>query len=397
MKFRPLNKLYYQSRDEYEAEYTARFQSPYAVHLDFQVAEHQAFFVVTPEIQRMLSNILRMDKAVANLRSLLPGIAINQFSQRCLVDEIVLTNNIEGVHSTRREISALLDDLNERSRGKRFYGLVQKYIMLRTSDDIPLDSSQDIRAIYDDLVLAEVGSDDAANLPDGQLFRKGPVSLYSATQKEIHRGVYPEEKIISSMEQALTFLGDESCEILYRIAIFHYLIEYIHPFYDGNGRLGRFIASYLLSHTLDAVTGYRLSYTIKEHISAYYEAFSVCNQDINRGDLTPFLLMFMTLVEESMEKLKRSLEQGAVLLSHYRNRLTEQKFDQKQLWLYDLLIQAALFSEHGIKTKELVEVGGVSRSTVDALLKRIPPQLLVRKKQGTAYCFSIDLKEFDKL
>lgn len=98
--------------------------------------------------------------------------------------------------------------------------LVQKYNMLMTKEELPLDSCQDVREIYNELVLAEVTQEEPGDIPDGKLFRKGPVSIYSPSQKEIHKGLYPEERILQAMEQALRFLGDDSCEILFRISIF---------------------------------------------------------------------------------------------------------------------------------------------------------------------------------
>ena len=102
------------------------------------------------------------------------------------------------------------------------------------------------------------------------------------------------------MNQSLQFLYDESYEYLIRIAVFHYLFGYIHPFYDGNGRTSRLISSYLLSQRLNNLIGYRISYTIKEHITKYYEAFKVCNHVNNRGDLTPFEKMFFDFVDISL-------------------------------------------------------------------------------------------------
>lgn len=93
------------------------------------------------------------------------------------------------------------------------------------------------------------------------------------------------------MEKALQFLHTDSCDYLLRIAVFHYLFGYIHPFYDGNGRTSRFISSYLLSQKLNSSIGYRLSYTIKEHLPQYHEAFKICNHYNNKGDLTPFAEM----------------------------------------------------------------------------------------------------------
>ena len=116
MRYELLSKLYYQDRDRYEKTYLERVNGEYTVRLNFEVADWPAFFVQTPEIYSMVTNILRMNQAVSNLCQGLPGAAIDQFSRRCLIDEIVLTNNIEGVRSTRKEISDILDELGYDSR-----------------------------------------------------------------------------------------------------------------------------------------------------------------------------------------------------------------------------------------------------------------------------------------
>ena len=397
MKYTVLSKLFYQNKKDYEQMYQQRFHSEYAVHLDFEVGGNPAFFVQTPEVFQMLTNILRMNTAVSNLCQALPGAAIHQFSRRCLIDEIVLTNSIEGVRSTRKEISDILDELGRKSKGKRFYGLVQKYNMLMTKEELPLESCQDVREIYNELALAEVAEEEPENVPDGKLFRKGPVSIYSPSQKEIHKGLYPEEKIIRAMEQALHFLNDDSCEILCRISVFHYLLEYIHPFYDGNGRLGRFICSYLLSQELEPVTGYRISYTIKENINDYYQAFTICNDPLNRGDLTPFLLMFLKIIERSVEKLKSSLREGFVRLNRNLQKIPElvQDNDESLAVLYSLLIQAALFSEFGVPTAVILEHVNISRSTLNAKLAKIPEELLVKEKRGRVNYYSLNVERLE--
>ena len=121
MEYPILSELYYKDREAYKTLYEKRYQSEYAIHLDFQVNGNNVFFIQTPEINRMLTDILRMNTAVSNLCSILPGAAIGQFSRRCLIDEIVLTNSIEGVRSTRKEISDILDELEEKSREALFW------------------------------------------------------------------------------------------------------------------------------------------------------------------------------------------------------------------------------------------------------------------------------------
>ncbi len=398
MNYTILSKLFYQDKSAYEETYTQRYHSEYAVHLDFEVNGNKAFFVQTPEVYQMLTGILRMNTAVSNLCQALPGAAIHQFSRRCLIDEIVLTNSIEGVRSTRKEISKLLDELGQKSRGKRFYGLVQKYHMLMTKEELPLDSCKDVREIYDELALAEVTQEEPENVPDGKWFRRGPVSIYSPSQKEIHKGLYPEERIIQAMEQALHFLKDDSCEILCRISIFHYLLEYIHPFYDGNGRLGRFICSYLLAQELEPVTGYRISYTVKENITDYNRAFTLCNDPLNRGDLTPFLLMFLGIVRESVEKLKDSLQEGFTRLNRCIHKIPDlvDGNDDSLGELYSLLIQAALFSEFGVPTEVILDHVSISRGTLKAKLAKIPPQLLIKEKRGRVNYYSLNIQALEE-
>ena len=397
MGYTTLSDLYYKDTAAYEEQYQARYNSEYTVHLDFDVAGHQAFFVQTPEVYSILTDILRMNKAVSNLCTALPGAAIKQFSRRCLIDEIVLTNSIEGVRSTRKEISDILDELETKSKGKRFYGLVKKYNMLMGKEELPLASCQDIRDIYDELALAEVMEEEPENIPDGSIFRKNSVSIYSPSQKEIHKGLYPEETIIHAMEQALAFLNNDGCEVLFRIGVFHYLLEYIHPFYDGNGRLGRFICSYLLSQELEPVTGYRISYTIKEYIKDYYRAFSTCNNPLNRGDLTPFLHMFLKIVQISVEKLKTSLQQGFTKLNRCVQKIPEltAQSDNALEELYHLLIQAALFSERGVPTSLVLKHVEISRGTLTKKLEEIPDGLLIKKRRGNTNYYSINLEALE--
>lgn len=398
MKYTLLSELYYKSKSSYESTYQDRFSSQHTVHLNFKVKNYPAFFVCTPEIYTILTDILRTNQAVVNLCHVLPGAATHQFARRCLIDEIVLTNSIEGVISTRKEIGDILDDLEAKSKSTRFYGLVQKYAMLMTKETLSLKSCQDIRDIYDELVLEEVIAEEPQNAPDGKYFRKDSVSVYNAAQKEIHRGLYPETAIIDAMEKALSFLNEDSCDVLFRIAIFHYLLGYIHPFYDGNGRLSRFICSYLLSQELEAVTGYRLAFTIKESLKEYFGAFLICNNPLNRGDLTPFLKMFLSIIQKSVEKLKESLQEGFIRLNRCRNQisLAMTQGDQKLEMLYDLFIQAVLFSEFGVSTETVLRYANMTRATLARKLEQIPKSLLIKEKHGRVNYYSLNIDELEQ-
>ena len=159
-------------------------------------------------------------------------------------------------------MSRLERQSSTRGKSQRFHGLVNKYLRLMSRERISLRTCQDIRDIYNDLVLDEVVRENPAHAPDGAFFRKEQTEVLDQYGKVIHAGVYPEQRIIDAMEKALAFLHNEKVDQLYRICLFHYMFEYIHPFYDGNGRLGRFILSYCIADALEPLLSYRLSETV---------------------------------------------------------------------------------------------------------------------------------------
>lgn len=93
-----------------------------------------------------------MDKEIAKLSALLPKIALQQYINKCLIDEIVITNNIEGVYSTRKEIGEILDDLEGKSKN-RFFGLVNKYAALQSKEDLSIQSFFRFSLLYVNLFL----------------------------------------------------------------------------------------------------------------------------------------------------------------------------------------------------------------------------------------------------
>ena len=381
-----------------------RFSAETAVHLDFDVAGYQAFFVQCEDVINLTYQILKLDKDIFRLRKMLPQVALEQYSKRCLIDEIVITNNIEGVYSSRKEIGAALNILEEQSdrkgRKNAFLGLVNKYMKLLSHEEVRLKTCQDVRDIYDEIVLEEVVSENRHNAPDGQIFRKDMTEVYATTGRSIHKGKYPESEIIAYMEKALKFLNDETILPLYKICLFHYMFEYIHPFYDGNGRLGRFILSYCISENLEWLLAYRISETIKENIKKYYEAFKTCNDTRNLADLTPFLIMMMEMIKEAMEDLQRSLSEKLFSWNRYCTAIP--KLDQHKnediVRLYDLLIQASLFSEQGISTQELLAIFDTNYTTLGKRLAVVKNQdLLITEKHENKKYYSIKLKELDDM
>ncbi len=400
MNYKTLDKLSYGKEDEYKKTFEGRYHSPLTIHLDFEVSKQESFFTPNSDVMQLMYDILKLDKRVALLCRNLPGIAISQYSRKCLIDEIVLTNNIEGVYSSRKEIGdalAVLEDQSDKKGKKtRFLGMVNRYFKLMSNEEVKIETCQDIRNIYDEIVLEEVIQEHPSHAPDGKIFRKDQATLRTETDKTLHAGIVPEEKIIKYMDKALRFLHDDSIEELYRICIFHYLFEYIHPFYDGNGRVGRFILSYCISEQLEKLLAYRISETIKENISLYYRAFKTCNNPRNKGDLTPFLIMMLTMIKESEEELVSSLQQRLDDWGRCEAKILEitKPEAEKDMKLYSVLVQAALFSDMGITREELEKHLDISAATLRKNLKAIEDKgLLETTRQGRRLYYRISTEK----
>ncbi len=393
MSYKTLRKYAYEHHIDVDAEYQRRLTDQAAHHIDFQIGGYPAFFVATEDINRTVIDVYKKDKQVALLCKALPESAVEQFSLRCLLDEMLQSNEIEGVHSTRREVGAAIDAAAEvkEKRNIRLMGIALKYLMINTRQPIELETCHDVRELYDDAILDEVTKADPSNQPDGEIFRKGPVMVNSRRMEVIHQGVLPESKIIDLMEKALAYLNNPDEELLFRIAVFHYLLGYIHPFYDGNGRLNRFISSYMLSEAFEPVLSYRLSYTIKDDIRNYYKAFDECNDPRNRGELTLFVQLFTGLIQRAIDNLIAALENRKTRWDYYNGRLDQMDCGADLRDLYRALVQAELFSEDGASVKALSGQLGKSSNTVRKYLKMIDADRIKVKKIGQEYYYGIDL------
>lgn len=397
MLYTPLSKLYYSDKDNYEKIYSSRYNSESSCHFDIDINGNPAFLIFTSELFHLMYNIMETDKKLTALAENLPDMALIQYSKKCLVDEILITNDIEGVVSTRNEINETLISSfdSEKKEKKRFYGLVQKYYLLLKNEEISLKSSQDIRNLYNDFILTEIKDEDENNVPDGLYFRKGHVSVISKTGKIIHNGVYPETKIVNMMEQSLSVLNNESYNFLVRIAIFHYLFAYIHPFYDGNGRMTRFISSYFLTRNLHYLTGFRLSYTIKENINNYYGSFKLTNDPKNKGDLTPFVINFFKIISTLIQDLYESLRKREEQLNFYIGCIKKYAFEgTPESGVLKILIINTLFGDDGLSINDLIEITSSSSSKIRAIIKTLRNKdILIIKKNNHKYVYDVDLKK----
>lgn len=395
MNYEPLAKLYYKDKSVYTKIYNERFNNEFSYHLPFEISVNKAFFIIDYQISRKIEEIYYISRQLDDILNQLPPIAFKYYINKNLIDEIMLTNDIEGVYSTRKEISQIIEMPDNSTKKVRLMGLVKKYQKLINGEKIPLSSCNDIRLLFDEIVLNEIEEDEK---PDGEIFRTGSVSVCTATDKEKHRGLYPEKKLIDFLNKSLDFLTNENnVGPLVKIAVFHYLFGYAHPFYNGNGRTSRFISSYLLCNILNQSIALRISYTIKNDKNKYYKAFDICNDPKNKGDITPFIYSFIDIIKnaaksslENLESLKQRLEYYSTIHENIYN-FFENDLQSKIVYI---LIQNALFSSKGVFIEELKHHLECSEATIRKNIKSLIKHGLIitteREKNKMLYELSLD-------
>lgn len=261
----------------------------------------QMFALMTPEVAALIERIMSFEPKIQAEWDGLPGRARVDYLNGMVIDEIQATNQIEQVRSTRKEISAAIKAV--RAEGpidnKRFTEMVRLYLDIGNAEAESPQTLDDIREIYDAVTAGEIRDEDA---PDGLRFRQGPVTIESGT-KTVHTGVVPESAIDDALTIMLSQGRDDSIPQLIRAMAAHFIFEYTHPFYDGNGRTGRYLLALDLRQVLAPYASLALSATIAENKDRYYRAFTDAENPLNRGDLTPYLIDMLEIIAEAQHRL----------------------------------------------------------------------------------------------
>ncbi len=396
MPYEQLYKLYYKNKDVYNKACQERKNSIGSYELPLFIGENKSFYVVTNDMVNLICQILQTVSQTQRVNDRFPPIAQNFFKISCLIDEAEYTNSYEGVKSSRRELLDVLKNSENGSKANfemRFSGLLDRYMHLGT--ELRLSTSQDIRDLYNDLILPEV--EDEKDKPDGKIFRKESVSVMTGAQKEVHRGLTPESKIVENMEIALRLLENDEIPILIRIAAFHYYFGYIHPFYDGNGRMSRFISSYLIYNHVDQLLAYRLSYTIFNMRKVYEKAFEDCNNFRNAGDLTPFILAFLKIVLSAAKDLLMQLEYSAEKLDYFFCAMGAMDICEAEREILFILVQNALFALEGADRELLSKSSHFGLTKVSNVIKMLRNKGYPIQEERVRHrkVYSLDMDQFE--
>ncbi|PNZ28579.1 Fic family protein [Staphylococcus rostri] len=252
-------------------------------------------------------------------------------------------------------------------------------------DDGKVNTISDIRNVFDKMVSTEVKEKD---MPDGVLFRKASVGVYDDSRNRwVHRNEASEQDIIEHLQSMLTFIKYDEAPQIFKIMASHFIFEYTHPFYDGNGRVGRYMLAKMLHDTLDAFTALTFSYTVNRNKQKYYKAFENTSHFYNKGELTSFIADMLGFVIEGQKHVLETFEHNQQLLDQLRTALEKTTKDKYEMGVLFVLLQDKLFGSRysRISLKELTSVTGFSRNKVNAVIQKYEQQLVQLKRNPAVY------------
>lgn len=152
---------------------------------------------------------------------------------------------------------------------------------------------------------------------------------------------------------------------LIKIAISHYQFETIHPFNDGNGRIGRMLITlHLIELGLLQKPTLYLSDYFERNKGAYYDALTFVR---DHNDMDQWIIFFLSAVIETAKKSKNTFRKIISLRRVYEQRII--KNGRKIKLMNDLLLR--LFSNPAIRVSDVSNLLGKSISTSNNLIKEM--------------------------
>ncbi len=125
-------------------------------------------------------------------------------------------------------------------------------------------------------------------LPDAGRYRRGGVGVMAG--KQVLHMAPPASRVPILMRQLLQWTAQTDAHPLVASSVFHYEFEFIHPFADGNGRMGRLWQTLLLSKWQSLFAYLPVESMVHRHQSDYYDAIHQSTADADAAAFVDFML-----------------------------------------------------------------------------------------------------------
>ena len=412
-KYENLIKLYYKKQN-IEVEYIKRIENPSTFITNLKInpikrrnkildKEYNLFYVNLMEHTLLQEIIIKNSNQINLISNELPQIAIKDIIIKILSNELYKTNKMEGIESVKNEIySSLKEDKKNNKKSNKLDGIIKKYkdIMEKNFKDTQhIDNLSSFRKIYDEMF--EDFEKSGNYKLNGKYFRKDTVKVINGLGNTIHIGINGEEAIEKNIEDLIQFMNRKDIPFLVKASISHFFFEYIHPFYDGNGRFGRYLLSLYLARKLDILTAFSVSYSISKNLDDYYKSFVEVEDVNNYGEITFFVDNILKTIKSGQEMIIELLNDSVMKFKHSMEILNELTKDlsEKENIMLQIYLQNYLFNDYGeITNIELTDIiGGSTQQTINKYTEELEKKGYLIKIKQRPLTYTLSNKITDKI
>lgn len=321
-------------------------------------------------LSRADQNLGRLDGVIQTVPS--PDLFVAMYVRR----EAVLSSQIEGTQSTLEDLLAvelepsvpgLPDDVEDVVN----YMSAMNYGLDRLAR-LPL-SKRLIREIHGQLLKTGRG---ANRMPGDFPRNQNWIGAHGAPIEQASFVPPPVPEMQAALEELESFMNEESgLPTLVHVGLVHAQFETIHPFMDGNGRVGRLLITFLLVHkgVLHRPLLY-LSLYLKRHRLEYYDRLMAIRDE---GDWEGWLGFFIRGVAETAEEATLKARAIVRLMKDQRAEIQDRGLSPNAFRLLDLLYQRPFVHVNLVR-----ETLGVSFATANGLVDQFQSMGLVHEITG---------------
>ena len=213
----------------------------------------------------------------------------------------------------------------------------------------------------DDLLIAH-GIMTRGLVEESGMFRTRPVGVVDSEGHVLHFGTLP-QYVPDLVMELLEWAKTSEVHMLIRSCVFHYELELIHPFADGNGRVGRLWHTLLLSKWNPVFAWLPVESIIHDRQQEYYDAINASN---DAGESTPFIGFMLSAIKASL-----------IEAINLNDEMSDGKIDKTTLrWNK---IQEYLQTHDYIMNADVRELCGVSAATANRILANMTMERILAK------------------
>ncbi len=329
--------------------------------------------------QRLVPLIGPAHAAVAGYEGMLKGLPnANVLLSPLASQEAVLSSRIEGTQTTLTELLTFEaeGDLSDESTPAKAdvrevlnYRLAL-YAAIDMLKEIPL-SQRLVRASHEVLMQGVRGYNKAPGnyrrLPDTCWI--GPPGSTIETARYIP---CPVEELRSAMDMLESYLHEEPPDSLVQLAIVHAEFEAIHPFLDGNGRMGRLIVPlFMFTKQLLSSPSFYISEYLESHREEYYDGLLAVSRD---GDWTGWCVFFLTAVTEQARTYQEKVHELLALYDDRKEQIVEATRSQYSGKILDWIFARPIF-----QTTDFVKNSDIPEPSARHILRVLKDQGLLKE------------------